>query len=292
MKWKKTVKRLLFPHLAFVLLCSLISASGMIYASTARDSRQPVCIAVYALSFYTLVLLCLRLPQLSALVRRFRRENVHYLRYASDVQFRMCISLNISFVWNAIYALFQLMLGFCHRSIWFYAMAAYYALLALMRLILKRSMAVCTPGKNLPMEWQRYRLCGMGLVPIHLVLSVFILYFVRHLRIVQHHEITVIAMAAYTFASLALAIYNVFHYRRYKSPLCSAAKALSLASASVSMLSLENTMIFTFSQGGHGRDQQILLGLSGAAVSVFILSMAIYMIVRAHQNINGVRNYE
>ncbi len=48
-----------------------------------------------------------------------------------------------------------------------------------------------------------------------------------------HHEITTIAMAAYTFTSFTMAIINVIKYRKYKSPVYSATKAISLSSACV-----------------------------------------------------------
>lgn len=122
---------------------------------------------------------------------------------------------------------------------------------------------------------------------INAALSVFVLYFVRHLRVVRHHEVTVIAMAAYTFGALALAIANVFRYRRYESPVCSAAKALSLAAAAISMLSLEDAMLTTFDQGHDPLFQRIMLGASGTAVALLIIGMAILsMIVRATNKLN------
>ena len=65
-------------------------------------------------------------------------------------------------------------------------------------------------------------------------------------RTFHHHEITTIALAAYTFTSLTFAIINTVKYRKYHSPVYSASKAISLASACVSLLTLESTMLTTF----------------------------------------------
>lgn len=274
-------KGLLFPHPAVISLLTPIAAAGLIYGFVALEENDGRRIPLYALSFYALMVLVLRVPAILARARKFRRENRCYLRYATDIRLRMRISLWGSFFYNAAYAAFQLALGLRHHSAWFYAMAEYYCLLALMRLTLGRHVHAFAIGAEKRIEWRKYRLCGAGLLAMNAALTVFIVYFVRNLRATQHHEITVIAMATYTFGALALAIANMARYRRYESPACSAAKALSLASAAVSMLSLENAMLTTFGDGNSPRFQRFMLGATGAAVSLFILGMAIYMIVHA-----------
>ena len=98
-------------------------------------------------------------------------------------------------------------------------------------------------------------------------------------RTFRHHEITTIAMAAYTFTSFTLAIVNVVKYRKYNSPVFSASKAINLAAACVSMLTLESTMLTTF--GGDTMtdiEQKWMLGATGGVISVFVVATAIYMI--------------
>ena len=112
---------------------------------------------------------------------------------------------------------------------------------------------------------------------------------VQYNRTFHHHEITTITMAAYTFTSLTMAIINVFKYRKYNSPVYSASKAISLASACVSMLTLESTMLTTF--GGSTMTlitKKIMLGTSGGVISVFIIVMAIYMIVQSSKKLKAL----
>lgn len=291
MNWKRMGRRLLFPHPLVAALLVLLAAAGLIYAFALPES-DILRIPLYVFSFYALVVLCLRLPGLFAAVQRFRRENRYYQRYATDVQLRMNISLFGAFLYNGAYAAFQLVLGLYHHSAWFYAMAGYYFLLAAMRLMLGQHMRAHLPGKEKQTEWQKYRLCGVGLALMNLALSVVVLYFVRHLRVIHHHSITVIAMATYTFGALTLAIVNVIRYRRYLSPACSAAKGLSLAAASVSMLSLENAMLITFGNGEQQLFQKIMLGASGTAVSLLLLSMAAYMTIHASRELKRLNEME
>lgn len=280
MDWKKLALRLLFPHPAVLAFFAATAAALLICCALTLPAAAPLSILSYALSFIALVLVCLRVPRIIAWVRRFRQENRCWLRYRTDVKLRMNISLWSAFAFNAVYAVFQLCLGLWHRSAFFGAMSGYYLLLAVMRLLLARNVRSRTPEDDKAAQWRLYRFCGLGLLAMTLTLSVFILYYFFNIRDFRHHEITVIAMAAYTFAALALAIVNVVRYRRYASPVYSAAKALSLASAAVSMLTLENAMLTAFGQETDELVRQILLSTGGAAVMVFVVTLSILMIRR------------
>ena len=90
-----------------------------------------------------------------------------------------------------------------------------------------------------------------------------------------------------------MAIVNVVKYRKYKSPVYSASKAISLAAACVSMLTLESTMLTTFGDGTMDMTtRRIMLGATGGVISVFIIVMAIYMIVQSNKKINQLKTAE
>lgn len=287
MNWKKWMHRLCFPHPGIIALLTPLAAAGLIYSFATLDDGDVRRIISYVLSFYTLMILCLRMPQMWAGIQKFRRENRCYRRYTGDVRLRMNISLWAAFAYNAAYAIFQWGLGLYHHSAWFYAMAGYYSLLAGLRLMLGRHVHTFAPGTEQRREWRKYRRCGAGLLGMNLMLSVFVIYFIGQMRLVRHHEIIVIAMAAYTFGALALAIANVIRYRRYESPVCSAAKALSLASMAIAMLSLEDAMLTTFGKGHSAGFKSLMLGMSGLAAALMISGMAVYMIIHAGKNLKS-----
>lgn len=279
MSWKKIGKRLLFPHPILLTLLTLLAIAGMAFSILRPNGVQAVRIAAYTLSFCVLVLLCLRVPQMVSFVRRVIRENPFCQRYAAELPLRMRLTLSFSCGWDAVYSLFQLTLGLVYGSLWSYAMAGYYLLLALLRQRLLRQLQQAPPGSDIRAEWRVYRICGMGLMLMNLSLLAFILCFVFQLREVRHHEVVVIAMATYSFSATVLAARGVIRYRQYESPVCSAAKAITLAAALVSMLSLENTMLATFSADGSTLSRPLMLSLSGAGISLCILAMAVYMVV-------------
>lgn len=211
-------------------------------------------------------------------------------RWRDDTRFRINVSLYGSLIWNIAYAVLQLGLGFYHASFWFYSMAAYYSSLAVMRFFLVRHTSKYKPGERMQEELMKYRTCGWVFFVTNLALSLMIFFMVYWNRTFKHHEITTITMATYTFATFTMAIINIIKYRKYNSPVYSASKAISLAAACVSMLTLESTMLTTFGEGTTNlATRRILLGTSGGVISVFIVIMAIYMIVQSSKKLKALK---
>ena len=290
MDWKKLGKTLLFPPIAFLFLLLVLSIPLMLYGMLVLGNEHPLTIASYVLAFYTLTIWCIRVPQIIRFFKNFKEENRYMKHWLTDVRLRTNVTLSGNVVWNGAYAALQLGLGVYHKSAWFYSLALYYASLAIMRFFLVRYTTRHKPGEKMCEEWHRYRTCGWVFLVLNMALTGMIFYMVYRNRIVEHHEITTIAMAAYTFTSLTLAILNVIKYRKYNSPAFSASKAISLASACVSMLTLEGTMLATFGTDMESGTQQLFLGLSGIAISAFVLVMAIYLIVHGNKEIKCMEN--
>lgn len=282
---KKFFRKLLYPPVWLLIPLVIIAAALLSYAFAAADVSPILEYGAYTLSSYALVILCLRIPAVIRAWKRLGQRNAFLRRYKSDVRLRAKISLGSSLAINLAYALLQLCLGVYHRSVWFYAFACYYLLLAVMRFFLGKETARSEPGENRFRELLLYRLCGILMLLMNLALSVIVWYIVRQGRTFRHHEITTIAMAAYTFTALTLAIVNVVKYRKYQSPVLSASKAISLAAASVSMLTLETAMLTAFGGDGDPRFRRFMTGATGAVVCLFVLGLAIFMIVRSTNEI-------
>ena len=155
-----------------------------------------------------------------------------------------------------------------------------------MRFFLVRHTQRYTPGERMREELIKYRACGWVFLIMNLALTLMIFFMVYWNRTFNHHEITAIAMAAYTFTSFTTAIVNMVRYRKYNSPVYSASKAISFAAACVSMLTLSSTMLTTFGDGTMDLSaRRIMLGLIGGAVSAVILCMAVYMIAESNKKL-------
>lgn len=289
MNWKRIGKALLFPPAAVLIVLPPIAAAALVYSMLRLEETSPVRIGSYVLAFYTLVIVCVRAPKVVRSIGTFKRENKYIQTWSNDPRLRMNITVGGSVLWNGAYAALQLGLTIYYRSAWLYSLAAYYATLAAMRCSLVWHTLRYTPGEQMQQELVRYRTCGWVFLLMNLALSGVMFYRIYENRFVQHHEITTIAMATYTFAMLTVAIVNVVRYRKYNSPVLSSAKAISLAAACVSMLTLESSMLASFNKGTLSQKTiRIFLALSGGAVSAFIVGMAVYMIVQASRKLKSL----
>ena len=288
-KLKAILWKLLFPYMAILILLVPIAAALLIYAFAFENAHPGVVYASYFLSAYALVIVCVRAPAIIGWAKNLKRDNRYLSRYFSDPHLRVKISLYTSLAMNTAYAILQLGLGFRHASIWFYSFAIYYLLLAAMRYVLLKESAKKTADRNLFMELLLYRFCGVLLLAMNLALAVIVFYIAWQNRGFEHHYITTIAMAAYTFGTLAKAIVNVIKYRKYQSPLMSASKAISLVSAIVSVLTLETAMLTAFGEQNEALFRQIMTSSTGAAVCLIVLAVAVCMIVRATKDIEKIK---
>ncbi|MBQ9134591.1 MAG: hypothetical protein IJX66_00695 [Lachnospiraceae bacterium] len=292
--FKKILFKLLFPHIAIVIILIPIATALLTYTFAFGSTNELIAYVSYFLSAYALTVVCTRAPKIFRTLRRIKTENKYINLYVTDVHLRVKISLYCSLSINVLYALLQLLSGIHYHSGWFYALSGYYALLILMRFFLLRDTLKSDLGKNRLSEWKRYRFCGFILLVAHSALTVIVAYIVWLNRGFTHNEILTIAMAAYTFFSMTTAIINVIKYRRYESPVMSAAKAISLAAALISMLSLETAMLTAFGEGNDPTFRLIMTGTTGSAVCLLVLTLAIYMIIHATKEIKkvkkGVRN--
>lgn len=286
-KCKKILRKLLFPHIAIVILLTLVGATLLIYAFAFENANEIVAYASYGISFYALLILCFRAPAIVRWAQNIKNENKYLHRYSTDAKLRVELSLYGTLFANAGYALFMLGLGLSHATVWYYALAGYYALLAVMRFVLVKETRKMET--DLFMEHLLYRFCGVLLLLMNLALSVIVSYIIWQNRGFVHHPITTIAMAAYTFFTLVKAIIHVVKYRRFQRPVFSASKAVSLAAASVSLLTLETAMLSAFGAENGPEFRQIMTGATGAAVCVFILLLAVSMIVSSTKEIKRIK---
>ena len=209
------------------------------------------------------------------------------------MRLRTNITLLCSLLWNMAYAVFQLWLGIKNSTFWYYSLAGYYFCLALMRVFLSGHTRKFTAGERMLEELKKYRLCGWIFLAMNMTLAVMMIFMIYRNKTFLHDQITTIAMAAYTFTTFTVAIVNIVRYRKYNSPVYSASKAISLAAACVSMITLTSTMLTTFNDGTMDMmSRRLMLSSVGGAVFVFIIVMAIYMIAQSTKKIKVLKSEE
>ena len=279
MKLKKLGRALLFPHIAIMIILIPIATVLLVGSMLFIGSESPIAIISYVISAYTLTVWCFKIPYLIRFFKTFKEENRYARRWQEDTRLRVNVSLLGSLAWCGLYGIFQLWLGFYHHTFWFFSLGAYYICLGVMLFFLVRHTTRYAPGERMGDELKKYRACGIIFLVMNLALALIIFFMVYWNRTFDHHMITAIAMAAYTFTSLTTAIINVIKFRKYNSPVYSATKAISLTAALVSMLTLESTMLTAFGGDTMSQvEQKWMLGATGGVISLLIVAEAIYMI--------------
>lgn len=289
---KQTILSLLYPPLWVVVLLTIASAALLVFVFVKGYEAHLIAYPIYVLSFYTLVTVVMRLintvPKHYRLAKTRLYSNPLGERFMTDMPFRTHVMLYGSLCVNLMYVAVNVLLGFTNNTAWFFVLAFYYTILAVMRFLLLRFVNRIGIGKDRYSELRRSRLCGYILLTINLSLSGAVLMILYQNKGYDYSGILIYIMAAYTFFITSMAIKNLIKYRRLGSPVMSMSKIISMAAALVSMLSLETAMFSQFGQDMSTAHQRIFIALTGAGVSIIIVTMSIYSICKNTREINKI----
>ncbi|HIZ56140.1 MAG TPA: hypothetical protein H9671_08070 [Firmicutes bacterium] len=279
---KRILHKLLFPGVVVVILSVPVGAGLLAYTFLVAGDNSPVAYVSYLVSAYSLTIVCTNLFPIVRKGNQWVYQNPYIRRYFEDIPFKLRISLYSSFVINLLYAGVNAFSGIYYRSPWFGSLAAYYIFLSVMRLLLVRYTHKHGFGENKLAEWRHYRLCGVILAMMTAALSGVVILVIRQNRGFEYAGFLIYIMAMYTFYITIMAVVNVVRYRKYNSPVMSAARVVNLVAALVSMLSLETAMLAQFdTENTSPYFRQIMTGITGGAVCVMVVGMGVYMVVRS-----------
>ena len=289
MDWKKHGKKLLFPSAWLMVLLVIVSAVALTLIFIKGMEQTIAAYIVYVLSFYTLMVVtifCVMvLPKQYNAIKQKIYDNPLGNRYMTDRVFRTNISLSVSFVISMVYVGVNLWSWHMLGSYWFMVLAVYYVIMAVMRYLLVRYVRIQKIGTDILSEWKRSRICAYILLLINLSLSGAVLMILYQHKGYDYPGIMIYVMAMYTFYSLTMSIVELVKYRSLASPIMSTAKIVSLSAALVSMLNLETAMFAQFGGDMSPENQQIFIILTGAGISITVVTLCVILIVRATKEI-------
>ena len=284
-KMKKILKKIFILPPVPTLLIAIPSYALVIYVLANGLENEIISYVSYILSAYAAII---TVTGITGIVRLARQGiNSHPLvkkaldnplvsRYLREDMFRAEAALYQGFFINLLYAGIKMFSGIYYRSIWFVTLAVYYILLAVMRASLLHYVRKGEKGKR--SEWRRYRLCGIILLFMNVALSGIIVLVISMNSGFVYPGVLIYVMALYAFYATITAVWNLVKFRKYGSPVMSAAKVIGLTAALVSMLSLETAMLTQFGSDDGQMFRQIMTASTGAGISIIVLGMAIFMI--------------
>ena len=287
--WKKMGKKLLFPPIWLVMLLTVVSAVALTAVFINGWEMSVLAYVSYGVSAYALTVLCAVcckvFPGYYRTINAKLHKNKYIDRYMTDVAFKSKVGLYSSLGINLVYVVINAVSGFVYRTYWFGIFAVYYATIAVMRFLLVRYVAKNTIGDHRLEELKRARVCAYILLTLNLALSGAVLMMVYFDRGFQYQGYLIYVIALYTFYITTTAIIDMVKYRKYKSPIMSTTKVIKMASALFSMLFLETAMFTQFGTDTSPEAKRIMIMATGAGISVAVVVMAIYMIVRTSKEI-------
>lgn len=296
---KTILKKVFFlPPAPTVLIA--VPSFIFVFIMLSREEESVLSYVAYLASAYAMILLATGMGSIIQVARggfqhfplvRKIKATSWGSRLLGDSLFRSAVTLHGGLAVNLLYTILNFFSGVRYRSTWFMALAFYYVLLSVMRAILVRYVHCKSIGEDMEAELRHYRICGVMLLVMNQALVGVIVYMLTQNRGFSYPGYLIYAMALYTFYITIIAIVNVIRFRKQGGPVMSAAKVINLTAALVSMISLETAMLAQFGEG-EAVFRQTMLGASGGAVCVIVLTMAIYMIVSATKRLRFMNQRE
>jgi len=296
MDWKKLGKKLLFPPVWGMVLLAIVSAVALTTVFIRGWEQQVIAYVVYVLAFYTLsvvTVFCITvLPKKYRSIKEKVLANPLGNRYVTDKEFRTKVSLNLSLAINLLYVAINILSWYLYHSWWFVCLAVYYTILSVMRFLLVRYVRLNPIGVNRYGELKRALTCSYIMLLLNFFLSGAVLMVVYQDKGYEYHGIMIYVMAMFTFYNTTTAIIDLIRYRHLESPVMAAAKGISMAAALVSMLNLETAMFAQFGADMAKEDQQLMIMLTGAGISIAVIAIAVFMIAHCTKEIKKTRYSE
>ena len=294
MDWKKIGKKLLFPPIWLMVILVILSAVALALVFVRGMEETIPAYIVYVLAFYTLsvvtVFCAMVLPKQYSTIKQKIYDDPLGNRFLTDRVFRTNVSLSVSFVISMLYVGLNLWSWHMLKSYWFTVLAVYYSVMAVMRFLLVRYVRIQKIGTNILGEWKRSRICACILLLINLSLSGAVLMILYQQKGYDYPGIMIYVMALYTFYALTMSIVDIVKYRKMGSPVMSTAKIVSLSAALVSMLNLETAMFAQFGADMAPEHQRIFIILTGAGVSITVVTLSVILIVNANKEIRRIKD--
>jgi len=297
--WLRVGKALLFPYRLVIFLMFNATIAGLIYIFVNHLEESLLAILFYVFAFYTLVVVCARIPGIVKKVKAGVYKNQYANAYLTDKELRLRISMYRGLLVNFVFATFKIILGFVYNSSWLFAMAGYNVILSIMRfIVIFRSQVKGLNEEEMHHRGlESYQVCGWLMMVLNIAVSVIMFMVIVQKQTIEYHMIVTIGLAAFTFYCFTMAVINMVKYRERKNPVYAAVKRIDMVKAIVSIFTLQVAMLTSF--GGEnavttvGVQSDFNAGfmntLTGIAVTIAINTIAAFMIHGAKKDFKELK---
>lgn len=307
-KFKKSYEFLKKPNLLFTILCYVLFAGfGMLAIVFLMQNMQGFLIyfaySGMAVTFFYCCYLFIRYDFKA--IRNWYKNTKQKLMdkhkvvngYFSDYYSRTMINTIFSLVLGVCFVAYNAVVGLVYHSVWNGSISVYYMFLVGIRILYlvgEYRLSKNTKIDDIQKEKRRAKMFTFGgammlLLSFALVVPITLLALSK--KQVSLPMWVAIADATYVFYKLTMCIYAFVKTRKNNVLSVKGIKNLNLMAVAVTLLSLENTMIITFSEGVDS-SMQILMILSAVVVMAVNIYIAISTIVSGKKELKKLKGEE
>lgn len=225
---------------------------------------------------YTIVIFAPKIKEnFIKFLKKFKFTNTILTNYG----YRTIIFSIFSFIFNALYVAFMAVLAFLTHSAWYISITIYYLVLSLVKVNVFYSKWKHNNEKN---QINTYKDSGIMFILLTIAFSGIIVLIYTSNMYFEYAGLMIYAVATFTFYKLTLAIINIFKARKQQDLYVQSIRNINLASALISIVVLQVAMFQAFAPE---YNTSIANGLTGGAVSLVILILGIFMIVKSNKKL-------
>ncbi len=193
-------------------------------------------------------------------------------RLQQDRRFRIVAFAGLALTVNLLYGGAHAVFGLLNGSLWLLVMAAYYILLGVMRFG-----AVLTETRQ-SSEVFVMRFCGGTLMLLALVMGGATALSLLEERAAAHGVIPMLTIATYTFWKMTMAIIHTVQAHQSGTPLTRTIRNITLANALASLMTMQRSMLVSFTGDITAGEALLLNSLTGGAVCIIVFLMGLNMV--------------
>lgn len=218
-------------------------------------------------------------------VRQGLRNAEFLVRLKNDYTFRTILFACCSFIFTICYMVFNGVISVLAASVWYGVLTVYYCVLAFLRGAVLFS-GLCRRRNSTKEDRERrrisaYRVCGIFLIVLTLVLSGALVQMICDQRLFAYANVSIYAAALYAALKIIFAIVNFFKAKKQENLSVQAIRNINFADALVSLLALQVAMLSILKGKTGSIDTMLMNTFVGVIVCVVIIGMGVSMIIKS-----------
>ena len=287
-KWKKFWFNILHPHggwLCLFYFVFLLLVITNIYTLIVQSFNTIASYILYGVTFICLVYFIYSLvyvwPKIKAWLTKVMKKFKFTSLMVENYSFNTAVFACIGIVFNLGFLIFMGVLAIRTKSVWYGTLTMYYLLLTIMSSVIVTSKAIDAKLKRKPKkaELTAYRWSGIMLLVLTLAFATMVALTFRALNKIPFSGVMIYITAVYTAIKLTLGIVSSLRARFYGDFYAKAVKNINLASAFVSIYSLQVLLLATFASNTF--NQTLWNVVTGVVMVVLVAALGIYMIINS-----------